>query len=250
MVNKAIPELVKKGNSIIFTGEVLDIYIPKRNFDKKLSSYNGEYISTIGIFLFDIKTQSEADNNAVKVIHKMKMPININFQYSSSYKYKGKLDNYPSDDYEVFRLENGNEFVASTLLEKDSSEVTKFIKALHGGALPKMLSYDEILQLYHQVLEISGVNLGAPSIIYELTISESCRAKNNIKIPFRKYVTTGQDRSRYDYVNTNITKLAMLNSTFGGLTSGNVNDAVLTSIERTQNGDEEQESPLEKISRY
>lgn len=251
MALKGIPELVRQGNSIVFTGEVLDIYVPQINFKNKLSEYNGEYIDSIGIFLFEIKTFEEADNDKhTMMLHSMKLPININFQYSSTFKYKGKLGDYPYDEYEVFRLENGNQFMANVVIEKTSTHAVKYVKALHKGGLPKMLNYDEILQLYHKVLEITGTNLKAPSIIYEMTISEGCRSANNIKTPFRKYINASKSKSKYAYKSTNINKLAMLNSTFGGITFENINDAVLTSIERTQNNDREQPTPLEKIAKY
>ena len=245
-----VPDLVRRKNSIIFTGEVLDIYVPKANFDSKLSEYSGEYIKTMGIFLFQIRTLDQANNNRETKIYSMKMPIDIEFQYTSSFKYKGKLGDYPSDEYEVFRLENGNAFIANVMMEKKSSYVIDFIGALHNGKLPKMLSYDEVIQLYHKVLEISGVGLNAPSIIYELTIAEVYRSKSNIKRPFREQANKSSDPSRYNYTSMRINDLAMLNSTFAGLTFEHMNDAVLTSIERTQSGEDEQYSPLEKISRY
>lgn len=250
MAIKGIPELSRKGNSIIFNGDILDIYIPIKNFESKLAVHNGEYIHSMGIFLFSIKTFDQADNNKSVRIHSMKLPLFIDFQYSSSFRYNGKLDNYPNEEYEVFRLNNNDQFIANVLIEKSSNNAVTYINSLHAGKIPTMLNYDEILQLYHETLTLSGVSLDSPSLIYELIISEACRSKSSIKKPFRVYINSAKEKDKYNYINTNINKLAMLNSTFAGLTFENMNDAILTSIERTQNNDEEKPSPLEDIARY
>ena len=54
MALNKIPELEQNGNSIIFTGDYLDIYVPRDSFDDGFARYNGNYINTIGIFFFEI----------------------------------------------------------------------------------------------------------------------------------------------------------------------------------------------------
>ena len=244
-----VPEITRVQDSLVFTGDVLDIYIPDKNFDVKLAEYNGEYIHAMGIFLFEVKTYEQVEQGKRGRFYAMKLPNVIDFQYVDSFSYKGSINGYPADAYKVFRLENSSKFIANVWIQQDASEVVRFVKALHNGHLPNILTYDEILQMYHRVLAINQISLNAPSIIYELTISEVCRARSNQAKPFREVVTKG-DVSLYDYKPVNITKLPILNSTFAGVTFENINDAVFTAIDRTQNGGEEKYSPLEKAIRY
>lgn len=244
-----IPELEKVGNSIIFTGEFLDIYIPRASFENKNANYNGEYIHTMGIFVFEVKTQKNIDENKSGVFHKLTMPNSIDFQYSDNYVYTGPLMGALSDTYEVFRLESGNQFIANVLLQQESSEVISFVKSLHNGYIPKIVPYDKILTLYHDILAINNVSLNAPSVIYELIISELCRYSKDLSKPYRE-IASRREISQYEYTNIRLNRLPMLNSTFAGLSFENMNDSIITSLERTKTGKEEKESPLEKTIKY
>ena len=44
---KKFPEFYREGNSIIFDGDYLDIYIPRDSFDSGFARYNGNYVNTI-----------------------------------------------------------------------------------------------------------------------------------------------------------------------------------------------------------
>lgn len=247
---KGIAELSRQGNSVIFNGDVLNIYIPTKSFERKQAKYNGEYITTMGMFIFEIQTFKQIEKGMSGIFHRLTIPNNIDFQYTDSSKFKGKIDKYPSDEYTVFRLEKGDKFIANVFVQQISTAVIDFVKALHGGSMPKSVSYDEILGLYHNVLELNNVNLNAPSLIYELSIAEVCRSKKDQSKPFRDAVNRKPDISRYDYVNINLNKLPMLNSTFSGLTFENMNDAIIKSLDRTETGGEEKFSPLERPIKY
>ena len=247
---KGITELSRQGNSVIFNGDVLNIYIPTKSFERKQAKYNGEYITTMGMFIFEIQTFEQIEKGMSGIFHRLTIPNNIDFQYTDSSKFKGKIDKYPNDEYTVFRLEKGDKFIANVFLQQISSAVITFVKALHGGSMPKSISYDEILGLYHNVLELNNVSLNAPSLIYELSIAEVCRSKKDQSKPFRDAVNKKPDMSRYDYVNINLNKLPMLNSTFSGLTFENMNDAIIKSLDRTETGGEEKFSPLERPIKY
>lgn len=247
---KGIAELSRQGNSVIFNGDVLNIYIPTKSFERKQAKYNGEYITTMGMFIFEIQTFEQIEKGMSGIFRRLTIPNNIDFQYTDSSKFKGKIDKYPSDEYTVFRLEKGDKFIANVFVQQISTAVIDFVKALHGGSMPKSVSYDEILGLYHNVLELNNVNLNAPSLIYELSIAEVCRSKKDQSKPFRDAVNRKPDISRYDYVNINLNKLPMLNSTFSGLTFENMNDAIIKSLDRTETGGEEKFSPLERPIKY
>lgn len=251
MALNKIPELELRGNSIIFTGDYLDIYVPRDSFDDGFARYNGNYINTIGIFFFEIIKAADIENEGRKrVFHKMTFPNNIDFQYTDILSYKGSINGTPNIQYDVFRLENGNQFIANVNYQKMSDTVITFVNKLHNGKMPKILTYNEILEMYHGVLALNGVNLKAPSLLYELVISESCRDSKDISKPFRFKAVKGKNFDPYGYKNIRINRLPQINSTFAGITFENMTDSVITSLDRTVNGGKEQPSPIEDTIKY
>lgn len=249
--SKKFPEFYQDGNSIIFDGDYLDIYIPRDSFDDGFARYNGNYINTIGIFFFESIKAADIDKEGrTQYFHKMTFPNSIDFQYTDILSYKGSINGTPSIQYDVFRLEKGNQFIANVNYQKTSDTVITFVNKLHNGKMPKILTYDEILELYHGVLALNGVNLKAPSLLYELVISESCRDGRDLSRPYRLAVNKSASVDPYGYKNIRINRLPQINSTFAGITFENMTDSVITSLERTVNGGEEQPSPIEDTIKY
>ena len=244
-----IPELEKVGNSIIFTGDILNVYIPKSMLDKNLAVYNGEFIHTMGIFIFEITNEKNMEEGKAGRFHKLLMPNSIDFQYSDTYNFTGSVDGMESDSYEVFQLINGNQFIANVIMQQSSEEVIMFVKSLHSGYIPKIVPYHMILGLYHEVLGINKVSLQSPSIIYELIVSELCRFKTDLSLPYR-LAANKKVISPYAYKNINLNRLPSLNSTFAGLTFEDMTNSITMSLARTKTGGKETASPLEKIIKY
>lgn len=251
-INMKIRQLIKQDNTIKFNGEVLDIYIPTKNFDRKLSVYDGEYIDTLGVFMFDIKTQKQADANEFGQFHTLKFPNDINFTYSSERKYKGTLYNgrVSMNEYNVFRLNKGDTFIANTVIEQSSNAVIKFVSALHSGQIPESIPYKELINLYLSVLSSNHIDLKNPSVVFELIISELCRNKTNLAEPFRISIANKDTYNEYGYKSINLKSLPALNSTFTALTFEDIDNAIVSSINRTNDGGKEKESPLEQIVKY
>lgn len=245
-----IPTLERKENSIIFTGERMNIYIPKSYFEKKLATYNGKYINTMGIFLFELTTDEKFNKNVNGVFHRLKLPVKINFEYDSTYSCKKKIKNYDEDMYKVFILRKNNIFIDNVFKEKSAALCKDFVTALHGGNIPKIISYDEIIQLYLNNISITGTNLRNPSLIFEIIISEVCRQKNNLKIPFRKVAGKDNNVSLLAYKNVNIKSIPNINSTFSDLSFENLNQSIISSVKKTKTGEKELESPVEKTLKY
>ena len=106
-----------------------------------------------------------------------------------------------------------------------------------------------ILGLYHEVLGINKVSLQSPSIIYELIVSELCRFKTDLSLPYR-LAANKKVISPYAYKNINLNRLPSLNSTFAGLTFEDMTNSITMSLARTKTGGKETASPLEKIIKY
>ena len=248
---KKILELVKQENSIIFNGDLMNIYVPKYYFDRGLATYNGKYVNTMGMFIFEITTQEKFSSNKDGAFHTLKLPVKINFDYDSTFKIKRKINKFDSESYVVFSLLKGNIFLDNIYTERKASSCRDFVVGmLHSGSIPNFIKYDDIIKLYLMSMSITNTNLRNTPAIYETIISEICRSKSNIRIPFRKVAGKNANVDMYDYKTTNIKNIASLNSTFSDVTFEDINRSLITSVGKTLNGEKESESPIEKTIKY
>lgn len=247
---KKISSLIKKDNSVIFDGERMNIYIPSSYFDRNMANYNGKFINTLGIFLFEITTDNDFKSNKDGIFHKLKLPVKINFEYDDTYKIKKKIDKYAEDSYIVFVVKKGNIFLDNVYREQNANSTQDFINALHKGYLPKFIAYDEVIQMYLNNIQITKTNLRNCSMVFETIISECYRSKNNMKIPFRKIAGKTGNVNMYDYQNVNIKRLPSLNSTFADMAFEDVKQSIISSVNKTRSGAKENESPVEKTIKY
>lgn len=246
-----IASLERKGNSVIFTGERMHIYIPNYYFEKKLAEYNGKYINTMGIFLFEITSDEKYHQNKDGIFHTLKLPVKMNFEYDSRFSIKRKIQDNDMESYQVFILRKDNIFLDNEYKEQNAQYCKDFVfSMLHNGNIPNIISYDDIIKLYLSNMDITKVKLRNPSVIFEIIISEACRYRKNLKIPFRKVAGRSGNVSMKDYKNINIKQIPSLNSTFADIAFENFSQSVITSVNKTRSGVQETESPIEKTIKY
>lgn len=242
--------LYEDGDIIRFNGEILKIYLPKSNFEKKISEFNGNYITTMGIFLFEVTTFNNIEKNLSGEFHTLKLPVLITFQYNDYETFNGKLlKDLPEDDYNVFLLKKDDIFLNNKKIEKGIDNCSKFIELLHNGNIPPIIPYSEIINLYIQTLSLNGISLNNKSFIYELIISEVCRYSKDLKIPFRK-VSNKEGIKETDYKNINIKDVPVLSSAYAGIAFEDIGRALVSSVNKTRNNEKQIESPIEKTIKY
>lgn len=250
IIIKKVRELVRSGNSIIFDGEYLDIYLKREYFDKGLAEPRGRFISTYGLFVFEVKTQKQVDEGTSgNRIHTFKFPNKIEFSFTEEFQEDMKLESDAKKErYRIFRLHKGDMFLANVNIEQSAEAVKDFIFLFHAGKLPNFIEYNDIIKLYYDLLDSNKVNLKSNSLTYELIISELCRYKKDVEIPYR--LALDKNPGPNDYINYNLRALPRLNSTFAALSFENMNDSIVSSIRRTATGGTEKETPLERIIKY
>lgn len=242
--------LYEDGEKIKFNGDIMKIYLPKSNFEKKISEYNGNFVNTMGIFLFEVNTFENEEKNKSGFIYTLKLPVVITFQYNDIDSIKTKLkENLSEDSYQVFILKKDDIFMTNKKIEMGIDNCQKFIKMLHNGNIPSIIPYDEIIKLYLQTLLINDISLNNKSFIYEMIISEACRYSKNLKIPYRK-VCNKPNVLNTDYVNKNIKDIPALSSTYASLAFEDINRSLVASVNRSRNNEKEIESPIEKTIKY
>lgn len=249
MTNK-VPELIEKDGQIVFqgrNGSVLDIYIPTANFNRGKATLVDQYIQTLGVFVFEIKTQDDLVKGKSGKFNTLAFPNDISFTFSSESRYDGTLDNgkINRNSYRVFRLVAGDVFMSSTSIQQSTGSLINFVAAMHGGQIPNTLPYSDLINIYLDAMDINGNDLKSPSSTLEIIISEIARSKGDISIPYR--LSKGTE---YDYNLVNLSELPSLNSTFAALGFEDVDRAIIGAVNRTREGIEEKPTPLEKLAKY
>lgn len=231
-----------------FVGTLMEIYIPKEFLENKIATYRGDMIDTLGLFQF-IVYEDENRLPSASEIHSMTLPMNIMFQYQDHYSAKDIQGKFKGR-YEVFVLKHGDIFVDTCKKEKSANSTKNFVFRLHAGKIPNNIEYDKVAEIYLDSLQLNKVNLGNPSCIYELSIAELYRDKDDENIPFRHVLNRNPNLSMLDYQAINVKDLPAIKGTFQALMFENIKQSIHYSLLKTKNNDDETESPLEKVIHY
>ena len=237
------------GDRIIFSGDVLKIYLPKNYFESKIAEYNGDSVNTIGFFFFEVKSNEMDENDKDGRFYTLKLPAKIDFEFNSEDSITKNIKETGDILYTVFTLEKGSTFIKNINVVQSAANAKDFIYMLHGGRFPAIIPYDEIIDLYVKNLNLNALSLGCQSFMYELMIGELMRWKEDPKIAFRKAINQN-DVNQLDYQNINMKNIAFFNSTYSSIAFEDINKAIINSIAKTERGDKEIISPVEKTIKY
>lgn len=228
-----------------FVGNKCEIYIPtsfiNKNASFSIATELGDRLETIGIFLFKVNGE----------LYFLAFPLKFQFQFSSVEKKRLKLKpNIKEDEYFIYTLKKGDAFIYDVLHQKNIDDISNdFVaKLIENGKIPQYVSYDDVLQLFINVMSASTyTNLAVSSVSLEFLLSELYRSKDNTRDPFR-FAYNGNNE--YSYKMIRITKVPQLNSTFTGLIGESINDQLVDAVVKKRENVKEKESPIEKIIKY
>lgn len=218
-----------------------EIYIPSEYFDSGSFAVNtGKNIETIGILFIQ-----SWENDTPSGVKLLKIPTRITLAvYETSQgeitvngvKIKCTILKYMKDA-----------FIMINAIIQGKSEAEMFLSIMLSGRLPKVISYDDILDIWWKNMELTGVSFKVPSKMYEFIIASLYRDKNNIKKRFGQSYGRSMSVTPYDYKTGNIRDIVENLSTFSGFIYEDISRMITAGINNSYEGIEEQESPLEQI---
>lgn len=225
-----------------FTREKLEIYIPAYFFEDGIAEVVGNLIHTLGLFWFKVDG---------KETYECEFPIAFDFAFSEQRKSHERVKpGLPELDYVIYTLHKGDAFVYNTNHRKDLDDLMGFIdKMIEGGKIPPDISYDEVFNIFLNMLNATGYTggLGISATTMEIILSQLFRCKGNMSKPFRM----GYNGSNpYDYKMVRITKVPEMSSTFMGLMGEDLDQQLISAVNRTREGVTEIETPIEKTIKY
>lgn len=241
--------LEQDGDSIRFTGDILNIYLPKNYFESGVAEYNGNEVNTIAYFFFEVKTFAMEEKEELGHIYTFKLPARIRFEFDDRNSKTLNLKDTGDIQYDVLTMNRGSIFVKNINVEKSAANAKDFLYMLHKGRFPSLIPYDEIIKIYMENLQLNGMSLNCQNCIYEMMLGELMRNKKNVKEPFRKTINK-PNVSPLDYKNINMKNIAFFSSTYSAIGFEDFNKALISSTAKNINNEKEITSPVEKILKY
>lgn len=238
--------ITKKEDSVYYTGkgEFL-LYIPEKYFDMSFAVANGDYITTMGILLYSTKETENTD--PTKKLKPLKLPTMFVTKPGRIEKVKKlKLLNLDEEDYRILYYENNNEdkIMVSTNIVQDIENVETFYRMfVKTGNIPNYIPYNELQDYFYESMRLNGGNYNTNWQLFGLVISEICRDKNDLSIPY--YMSSAYKKGdMYSYKSLAIRDVSKYISPFSAITGENWNESIIHAI----NMDEKEiYTPMEKI---
>jgi len=235
----------EENNSVIFTGNYMEVYIPKNYFESKMAEILDDRIESLGIFIFKVFNDENKKDSAITHIYKL--PAKIELRPSNYKNEKMKVNNI---EYEFIVLEffKNDIFIKNTIIQQSSTMANNFITFFHNGKLPNFIDYDDILKLELNAVIINKMKFPVPSVLLECIVSEINRDSADINKPFRFAASLGANKKSYTPVS--IKKLPSFSSTFSSVTFENIDYQLISSVNKTRYNKEEISSPIEETIKY
>lgn len=252
----AVPTCFKEeGESVVFTGKYMEIYIPELLFEKNMSEFIGKSVRTIGVFNFRVYGSEDKSGNPPIQAYRFASRIMTKpsgFHYANLPELTNQSDVGDDSDskYVVLEYFNGDLFIESISAIKADENVSDIVQLIHAGKIPRNLGYDEILGLELSTMKFNGASLRVTATVLEAIISEICRDNKDIRRPFRYRAGSDAKVGMDEYIPINIKNLPNINSTFTSLSFENINYSLTTSINSNKYNRKELESPIEQTIKY
>ena len=221
-----------------------EIYIPEYFFDSKWAERRQESIFSIGIVDVGI-----FDDGKLKEMKLLNLPSQMNFYIYDSEIKNVDLKGMPNTKCTVLKYIKGQKVMDSYIIE-DSANAAMFLDMILKGKVPGTVPYSKALNLWMKNQELNSVNFGVPSMTLEMILSVAYRDRNNLGRKFAQVIGGDLTVSEYDYRMARIRQICQYGSTFTAMTFEDFNSMLTTSLNRSRRGDEEMESPVEKIIKY
>lgn len=162
---------VKKGKSLIFDGDTLEVFIPDRyNIHGYL--HVEDTIKTIGFF-----------------------DMIINGKYKTGYKLGASIEIIPSSidmvtkgtrQFVKANLKKGDVFIKDlTYIENTTIAYVLFYEMAYSGNYPDFMSYKDTCNIYDYIANATGVKFAACHTIFELISAQLFRANGDISTMYR-----------------------------------------------------------------
>ena len=236
-----------KDNSMIFTGDYMEVYIPKKLFKRELNAIYGDIYHLIGIFNFRIGNEDRVIDNRSK-LYTFNFPSMFDSKPSSvEEKEMQLLEEVGIEKYYVLKYLKNDKMMISTEVVQDITNVKAFVNLLLAGAIPSTIKYEDILKMFYKCLEINKETCNVTGIVLSMVISELCRYNKDESTVFRKVIGKNPGISQLSYIMSDYRKVCANTSTFNAITFEDIDTMLAYSINRERYNRPSTKSPNEEL---
>lgn len=234
-----VPKFLKRdGEALLFNqeGEFV-FYVPEEQFDKKIATITGRYVSVMGLLNYAIFDEKGKHGG----LRTFKFPTIFTCRPYLIEKIKAvKLTEHTQEqDYRVLRFKKDDQVVTSVKVAQDVENSEKFYNLFLSGKLPTTIPYDKLHEYFIENIELNGASYGMNIQLFGILVSEMCRDPKDIKRLFRNT----DIKNMNGYVSINVKDIPKYVSPFTSITSENWDEAIMNAdINKNTNY-----SPLEKL---
>lgn len=221
--------------------EFLEVILPKKYFDRKISEFVTDKINTLG--LFDMYAYDDPDGEGKYKKYVMRFPSMILLTPSNI-----REETVDGEFIYVLEFYKNSIFTESNLFTQSTDPVVKYVDMLFNNYIPKQLSYTTIYTMLKLTATLNKVNYKVPSMILQMIVSEMCRNPNNPNEPFRLLLTKKPDTSESGRQLISLKELSKYATTFGAVSSGYISFGLSRSVINAKTGANELDSTIEKNS--
>lgn len=206
-------------------------FIPK--FFDDFNAFNIESTSVVCMGIFPVKFYDNNDNEVLSTL--MTLPALLDFKLYSDIQ--EDINNY------IITYEPGSP-ITSIAIVKSAVSVEFFINQIYLHSKVPQIPYNLLTEMMFRCLEINGVDLTGPSIIYELLARRVCRHGNN---SFSKVFGSNPNVDPMSYQKLGFREAVQRESTLSGIMFQALSESVNIGLSQTLNGIESRSTPLEDI---
>lgn len=233
-----------KENDYVCTAFKINSYIPQYYFDSSMAQELGEVIQTFGVFNIEVFMTESGEPE----LYSIDLPIDVKLAFTESSKCTRNFNNTKDEEYRVFTCYKHAVFIHNALHIENSQGTVHFLNFLLNGKLPESIKYSDLPKTMKDNAKMNGINLGVPSSIVEVVMSEMSRDRKDPTIPFRKIA--GKTGAETGYESARIREIPSMSSTWAGLGFEDINTAILSGLVAKREGRKQQVSPTEELLYY
>lgn len=242
MIPKKNTDVFYVDNHQICSHYVTEIYIPDEYLDKSKSVENGTTYTVLGILPYSVFVDGSVVYSGTLKIAQM-----ININVVEKRRDNIKLSKYMDEPSPVTALlYQPGEPITSEYSEANASLASTILNMLLGGNLPSTIPYSDVLNIIRDAFNLNMVNIPIPSFILEDMIATLYRSQKNPENKYAKDLGNNPSISPLSYRAMSYRDVTRYISTFAGMTSEVMGQALLYGIKRTKTGKEEPISAVEK----
>lgn len=238
MNEKLPPFLKRKGDSILYNDDGnFYFYIPEKYFETKIAQYNGEYISTLGIMSYAMKKNGKMSN-----LRQFNYPTRFITKPYKVEKMKSikLISKSEPMDYRVLCYKKDDPIIVDIHVPKNMDNAEDLISLfIINGFIPNTIPYNKIQNYLIDNCSYNGSKYKISLQLFGVIISEICRSKHDINIPFR----LSKDNDMNNYKSISVKIIPRLISAYSAITSENINEALVYASLNNK----KVQNPLERI---